>query len=101
MEHDRINFSEGIDINKTGGSSKCITCHYWHFLGINFRFQLNVCDGCRDMTKTNSWVSMIFPLLLLEEIVIELTVGSWLKVSLWIEWNMLNWLNSPLYIVDF
>ena len=27
-----INFSEGIDINKTGASKECDICHYWYFL---------------------------------------------------------------------
>ena len=26
---DRIDISEGIDVNKTGASKKCIICHYW------------------------------------------------------------------------
>ena len=29
---DRIDISEGTDVNKTSESKKCDTCHYWHFL---------------------------------------------------------------------
>ena len=43
--------SEEIDINETADSCECIICHYWYFLEINFRFQLNVCDGSHDMTQ--------------------------------------------------
>ena len=50
MEFDRIDVSEGIDINKTDLSCECIICHYWYFLRINSRFQPKVCDGCHDVT---------------------------------------------------
>ena len=26
-------------------------CHYWSLLEINFRFELNVCDGCHDLME--------------------------------------------------
>ena len=29
LEYDRIDISEGIDVNKTGLSKKCDICHYW------------------------------------------------------------------------
>ena len=29
----RIDVSDGIDVNETNASKKCIICHYWHFLG--------------------------------------------------------------------
>ena len=29
---DRIDVSEGIDVNKAGASNKCDICHYWCFL---------------------------------------------------------------------
>ena len=51
IKYDRIVMSEGIDVNKTNGSSGCIFCHYWFFLEINFRFQLNVCDRCHDLMQ--------------------------------------------------
>ena len=28
LQYDRIDLSEGIDINKTGVSKECIICHY-------------------------------------------------------------------------
>ena len=39
LEYDRIEVSKGIHVNKTNGSPECITCHYWYFVNINFRFQ--------------------------------------------------------------
>ena len=35
---DRIDVSEGIDINKTNASKDCITCHCWYFLDKRFKF---------------------------------------------------------------
>ena len=29
---DTVDFSEGIDINKTGASKECDICHYWYIL---------------------------------------------------------------------
>ena len=28
---DRIDVSEGIDLNKTSESNECDICHYWYF----------------------------------------------------------------------
>ena len=30
-EYDRIDISEGIDIDKTNKSKECNICHYWYF----------------------------------------------------------------------
>ena len=43
--------SEGIDVNKTKESHRYIICNYYHFLRVNFRFQVNVCNGCHDMMQ--------------------------------------------------
>ena len=31
LEYDRIDLSEGIDVNKTSNSSECSFCHYYYF----------------------------------------------------------------------
>ena len=41
---DRIDVSEGIDINKTSKSEESDICHYWYLLTKSFTFQPNVCD---------------------------------------------------------
>ena len=43
---DRINISEGIDVNKTSTSKECDICHYWYLLNKDYKFQLNVCNRC-------------------------------------------------------
>ena len=31
IEYERIDISEGIDVNKTNLSQECDICHYWYF----------------------------------------------------------------------
>ena len=40
---DRLDVSEGIDVNKTSASKEYIICHYWYFLNKGFRFQTTIC----------------------------------------------------------
>ena len=55
LEYDRIDLSEGIDVNKTSNSRECSFCHYYYFLDINFNYQKYLCDGFHDMPmKANS-----------------------------------------------
>ena len=44
LYYDRINVSEGIDVNKTSASKESDICHYWYF-----KFQPNVCNRCHDL----------------------------------------------------
>ena len=39
LEYDKINISEGTDINKTNASEECDICHYWYFLDKNFNYE--------------------------------------------------------------
>ena len=53
--YQKINISEGIDVNKTSESKGCGLCHYWFFKDIGFKFEEYVCNGCHDLlTMTNS-----------------------------------------------
>ena len=47
--YDRIDVSEGIDVNKTSASKECDICHYWYFLNYSFKFQPNVCNRCHSL----------------------------------------------------
>ena len=51
LEYDRIDISEGIDLNKTNKSKECMLCHYWYFLHKNFSYGPYLCDGCYNMTQ--------------------------------------------------
>ena len=41
LEYERIDISEGIDINKTNLSKECDICCYWPYL----------CNGCHDLMQ--------------------------------------------------
>ena len=42
LYYDRIDASEGIDVDKTSASKECDICRYWYFLNYGFKFQPNV-----------------------------------------------------------
>ena len=51
LEYDRIDISEGIDINKCEKTSrKCSLCKFYYFLGKNFKYGPYLFDGCYDMS---------------------------------------------------
>ena len=55
LKYNRIDLSEGTDVNKTSKFRKCTFCHYYYFLDINFNYQKYLCDGCHDMSlKANN-----------------------------------------------
>ena len=51
LEYDRIDISEGIDINKTNISKECKICHYWYFKDIGFIYELYLCNGCHCLMQ--------------------------------------------------
>ena len=46
--YDRIDVSEGIDVNKTSASEES-DFHYWYLVNYSFKFQPNVCNRCHDL----------------------------------------------------
>ena len=51
LEYDRIDVSEGIDVDNTNKSKECMLCHYWYFLDKNFSYGPSLCDGCYDIMQ--------------------------------------------------
>ena len=49
LYYDRIDVSEGVDVNKTSASKECDVCHYCYFLNYSFKFQLYVYNRCHDL----------------------------------------------------
>ena len=47
LQFERTDVSEGIDLNKSEKSKKCIICHYWYFKIIGYKYQ-HVCNGYHD-----------------------------------------------------
>ena len=52
LEYEKIDISEGIDLNKTNKSKECMLCHYWYFLHKNFIYGPYLCDGCYMTQKS-------------------------------------------------
>ena len=51
LECDRIDISEGIDINKCEEKShRCNLCKFYYFLDKNFKYGPYLYDGCYDMS---------------------------------------------------
>ena len=51
LECDRIDISEGIDVNKTSASKECDICHYWYFKDIGFKYEPYLCNSCHDLMQ--------------------------------------------------
>ena len=49
LRYQKIDVSEGIDVNKTSASEECELCHYWFFKDVGFKFEKHVCNGCHDL----------------------------------------------------
>ena len=51
LQCEKIDISEGIDINKASLSKECVFCHYWFFKNVGFKFEKHVCNGCHDLLR--------------------------------------------------
>ena len=51
LEYERIDISEGIDVNKTNLSKECGICHYWYFKDIGFKYERYLWNGCHDLMQ--------------------------------------------------
>ena len=55
LEYDRIDISEGIDINKCKETSaRCSLCNFYYFLYKNFSYGPFLCNGCYDVFKSDN-----------------------------------------------
>ena len=52
LQYERIDASEGIDVNKTSLSKECELCHYWFFKDVRFKFEPHLCNGCHHLLTT-------------------------------------------------
>ena len=51
LEYNRIDISEGTDINKTNALKECKICHYWYFKDVDFKYELYLCNGCHGLMQ--------------------------------------------------
>ena len=74
LEYDRIDISEGIDVNKTNLSKECDICHYWYFKDIGFKYEKYLCNGCHDLIQK----AMSF-----NNIAIVYVKGNTYRINIW------------------
>ena len=51
IEYERIDVSEGIDVNKTNLSKECDTCLYWYSKDIGFKYEPYLCNRCDNLMQ--------------------------------------------------
>ena len=51
LEYNRIDVSEGIDVNKINISRECDIYHYLYFKDIGFKYEPYLCNGCHDLMQ--------------------------------------------------
>ena len=54
FRYDRIDVSEGIDINKADKPKEWMLCHYWYFKDLGYKFQPYLCNGCHTVSTVAS-----------------------------------------------
>ena len=50
--YEKIDVSEGVDVNKTSLSKEFMHCHFWYFKDVAFKFESHVCNGCHNVLMT-------------------------------------------------
>ena len=51
LEYERIDISEGVDVDKTNLSKECDICHYWYFKDVGFKYEKYLCNGCHNLMQ--------------------------------------------------
>ena len=54
LKYDKIDITEGIDLDKTNKSRECMFCHYWYYLNKNFSYAPFTCDGCYNIVQRST-----------------------------------------------
>ena len=51
LQYEKIDASEGIDVNKTIALNKCELYNYGFFKDVGFKSEEHVCNGCHDLLR--------------------------------------------------
>ena len=51
LEYGKIDVSDGIDVDMSDKSKKCMLCYYWYFLDKNVSYEPYLCDGCYNIVQ--------------------------------------------------
>ena len=74
LEYDRIDISEGNDVNKTSLPREYDICCYWYFKDIGFRYEPYLCNDYHDLIQK----SMSF-----NNVAIAYVKGSAYRIHFW------------------
>ena len=82
LEYDRIDMSEGTDVNKTNLSKEYNTFHYWYFKDVGFKYETNCCNGCHDL--------MLKKAVSFNNVAIVYVKGSAYRIRIWVKMMQLT-----------
>ena len=51
LDYDKVNISEGIEVNKTNASEECDICHYWYILDKGLKYEPYLCNVSHDLMQ--------------------------------------------------
>ena len=54
LKYDKIDITEGIDVDKTNKSRECMFCHYWYYQNKNLSYGPFTCDGCYNIVQRST-----------------------------------------------
>ena len=54
LKYDKIDITEGIDVDKTNKSRECMFCHYWCYFNKSFSYGPFTCDGCYNIVQKST-----------------------------------------------
>ena len=60
LEYERIDISEGIDVNKTNLLKECDIYHYWYFKNIGFKYGPYLCNGLTQKAMSFNNIAIVY-----------------------------------------
>ena len=51
LVYEKIDISDGIDVDMSDKSKECTLCYYWYFLDKSFSYGSYLCDGYYNMMQ--------------------------------------------------
>ena len=54
LKCDKIDITEGIDLDKTSKSKECMFFDYWYYLNKSFSYGPFTCDGCYNLVQRST-----------------------------------------------
>ena len=82
LEYERVDISDGIDVDMSNKSKVCMLCHYWYFLNKNFNYGPYLCDGFYNIIqKCNKCKNIAMLLFMLKKLYREFIFRIWVNVK--------------------